>query len=215
MGKLFTAILNERLNCFSEENLLLHENQFGFRKSYSTNDSIFTLYSFFELLKSKKKKFFCAFVDFEKAFDTVVRQALWYKLLLNNINGKLYNVILNMYNGAKSNIVYNNCKSDYFACEMGVRQGENLSPFLFALFLNDLQNFLENHNLNGLKTISDYAQSKLEIFLKLFILLYADDTVLMAESADDLQSELNKFYEYCKIWRLKVNTEKTTIVIFF
>ena len=67
LGKLFTAILNDRLNCFSEENLLMFENQFGFRKSYSITDSIFTLYSFFEILKSKKKKLFCAFIDFEKA----------------------------------------------------------------------------------------------------------------------------------------------------
>ena len=34
---------------------------------------------------------YCAFVDFEKAFDNIWRVALWYKLLLNNINGKMYN----------------------------------------------------------------------------------------------------------------------------
>jgi hypothetical protein len=61
LGKLFTAILNERLRVFSEEAFLLEENQFGFRKSYSTTDSISTLFSFFEILKSKKKKLFCGF----------------------------------------------------------------------------------------------------------------------------------------------------------
>ena len=65
----------------------------------------------------------------------------------------MYNVILNMYNDVKSCINYNNSKSDYFACDMEVRQGENLYPFLFALFLNDLQSFLEKENLLGLKTI--------------------------------------------------------------
>ena len=77
LGKLFTAILNERLCHFSEEALLMNENQFGFRKSYSTTDGFFTLFSFFEILKNKKEKLFCAFVDFEKAFDTVWRDALW------------------------------------------------------------------------------------------------------------------------------------------
>ena len=96
LGKLFTSILNERLRKFSEEALLLNENQFGFPKSYSTTDSIFSLFSFFEILKTKKKKLFCAFVDFEKAFDTVWREALWYKLLLSKISGKMFNVILNM-----------------------------------------------------------------------------------------------------------------------
>ena len=56
LGKLFTAILNERLCRFSEEALLMNENQFGFRKSYSTTDSFFTLFSFFEILKRRKKK---------------------------------------------------------------------------------------------------------------------------------------------------------------
>ena len=41
---------------------------------------------------------YCAFVDFEKAFDKVWRvAALWYKLLLNNINGTMYNFIVNIY----------------------------------------------------------------------------------------------------------------------
>jgi hypothetical protein len=48
-----------------------------------------------------------------------------------------------------------NTQSAYFSCDIGVRQRENLSPFLFALFLNDLQSFLEKENLPGLKTISE------------------------------------------------------------
>ena len=58
LGKLFTSILNDRLNTFSEEFKVLNESQCGFRKQYSTIDSIFILYSFFECLKSKNKKLF-------------------------------------------------------------------------------------------------------------------------------------------------------------
>jgi hypothetical protein len=47
----------------------MHENQCGFRQGYCTVDNLFTLYSFFELLKRKKKKMYCAFIDFEKTFD--------------------------------------------------------------------------------------------------------------------------------------------------
>ena len=50
--------------------------------------------------------------------------------------------------------------------------------------------------------------------MKLFVLLYADDTVIMAESREDLQAQLNVFGEYCKKWKLKVNAEKTKIFIF-
>ena len=47
---------------------------------------------------------FCAFFDFEKAFDKVWRDGLWYKLLLNNMNGNMYNIIVNMYSG--TNLVF-------------------------------------------------------------------------------------------------------------
>ena len=42
---------------------------------------------FFEILKNKKKKLLCTFVDLEKAFDTVWRDALLYKMILNKMNG--------------------------------------------------------------------------------------------------------------------------------
>ena len=48
----------------------------------------------------------------------------------------------------------------------------------------------------------------------MFALLYADDTVLMSESPEELQRELNRFHEYCKTWKLKVNVEKTKILCF-
>jgi hypothetical protein len=92
-GKLFTAVLLTRLNAFSEKFSILNENHSGFRKGYSTIDNIFVLYAFFELLKIKKKKLFVTFVDFEKAFDKVWRDGLWCKLLLNNINGKMYSYL--------------------------------------------------------------------------------------------------------------------------
>ena len=82
------------------------------------------------------------------------------------------------------------------------------------MFLNDLQMFFENASLNGLETVSNCIEDKLNIYLKLFALLYADDTVLMAETHDDLQNILNKFGEYCNTWRLKANTDKTKVIVF-
>ena len=89
---------------------------------------MFVLHSFFEILKNKKKKLFCAFVDFEKAFDTVWRDALWYKMHLNNINGNMYQVIFNMYQNIESFLFYDGKKSEYFPCEIGFDKGK-IHPF--------------------------------------------------------------------------------------
>jgi hypothetical protein len=67
----------------------------------------------------------------------------------------MYNVILNLYNNIKSRIVYNDSVSNVFPCLSGVRQGEYLSPFLFALYLNDLDTFLTSKNAQGVKSISE------------------------------------------------------------
>lgn len=90
----------------------------------------------------------------------------------------------------------------------------NLSPILFALYLNDLEHFLEDKRLRGLESISEETDSKLQIYLKLFVILYADDTAILAESTDDLQKQLDSFNEYCNVWKLKVNVTKTKVMNF-
>ena len=131
-----------------------------------------------------------------------------------NIKGKLYNVILNPYNNIKSRIVYNDYVSNFFPCLIGVRQGEHLYSFLFALYLIDLDTFLTSKNAQGVKSISEDFENDLQIDVKLFTILYANDTVLLAESVAELHSELNYFYEYCEKWNLKVNTNKSKVMFF-
>ena len=52
------------------------------------------------------------------------------------------------------------------------------------------------------------------VYLKLLVLLYADDTIIMAESSQELQAALNGLNHYCQLWKLKVNVSKTKVVIF-
>ena len=52
------------------------------------------------------------------------------------------------------------------------------------------------------------------MFCNLFTLLYADDTIVLAENAEELQLALNALFDYCQTWHLTVNTTKTKIVIF-
>ncbi|MEW8548127.1 MAG: reverse transcriptase family protein, partial [Candidatus Thiodiazotropha sp.] len=218
MGKLFTSILNARINDFLESYGILGEEQAGFRKTYGTNDHLFNLKCLIDLFLFKKKRLFCAFIDYKKAFDSVDRAALWHKLLNNSIDGKIFVLIKNMYSQAKSCIKVNGCNSDFFTSGVGVRQGENLSPILFSLFLNDLSEFL-SHSFNGLEHVTNLVHQTLdtqeiEVYMRLYMLLYADDTVLLAESADELQAALNAMFLYCKTWNLTVNPTKTKIVVF-
>ena len=103
--------------------------------------------------------------------------------------------------------------SNFFPCHQGVRQGENLSPILFAIYLNDFQDILMQ-SYNGLKSLTTEIEEEVETCIKLYTLLYADDTIIMAESAEQLQTALNQLNEYCGQWNLKINTDKTKIVIF-
>lgn len=161
------------MNNFIESQNILSENQAGFRKDHSTIDHIFTLNSLIQILKHYNKKLFCVFIDFSKAFDSVWHIGLWQKLLKHNINGKFFNIVRNMYMNMKSCVSVDGTTSNLFSCNCGVRQGENLSPILFALFLNDLEDYLYNQQSNGLN-LND-ANVDPSIYLKLILLLYADD----------------------------------------
>lgn len=212
LGKLFTSILNKRLYKYLDENNLLSETQSGFRKEYSTIDNIFALYALQEYCKSKKMKLYSCFIDFTKAFDNVWRIGLWQKLMKHGIKGKVLNVIKNMYAEIKSCILLNGDTSGYFKCEKGVRQGENLSPLLFSLYLNDLETFLLNQGCDGVNiNITDQTAM---MFLKLLLILYADDTILMSDDVNKFQYLLNCFTNYCLTWKLQINASKTKIMIF-
>ncbi|MCU7800988.1 MAG: hypothetical protein KZQ70_12815 [gamma proteobacterium symbiont of Lucinoma myriamae] len=77
------------------------------------------------------------------------------------------NVIISMYNHVKSKVKLNHIISEGFECNLGVRQGECLSPFLFSMYLNDLE---EEYQIKGGEGI-DLGM------LKLYLLLYDDDYI--------------------------------------
>ena len=58
------------------------------------------------------------------------------------------------------------------------------------------------------------CSENLNIFVKLFSLLYADDTIILSETEADMQYALAIFEKYCHHWKLKVNLQKTKVIIF-
>ena len=153
---------------------------------------------------------FCYFIDLKRAFDSVSTGRLLYKVRQFVVAGKCFRLIKNMYDGIKSCVSVNGVSSTYFPSNIGVRQGENLPPLLFTIFLNELEIFLSQNQKH--KEIE--LEGDLFAFLKLFVLLYADDTVILAESSADLQSTLDTYASFCKIWKLEINSSKTKVMIF-
>ena len=118
-----------------------------------------------------------------------------------------------MYKKAKSCVKQFTKVSGIFPCNIGVRQGDNLSPLLFSIFLNDFAVTL-SEKCNGLTTLNELTLEYLELFINLYVLLYADDTLVLAESPEELQLAMNETHAYCNKWDLKVNPDKTKVVIF-
>ena len=135
LGKLFTKILNYILSVWAENYCVYIEAQAGFRSQMSTVDNIFVLHGLISNILNHGKQLYCAFVDFTKAFDYVVRDNLWYKLIKLGIRGPILDIMRSMYNAIKSKVKHCNEIGDSYECMHGVRQSECLSPFfIFNVF---------------------------------------------------------------------------------
>ena len=123
----------------------------------------------------------------------IARSALWYKLIKTGITGQMYTPIYNMYQDIRSCVTVNGECSDFFSSYIGVRQGGNLSSMLFSIFVNDLDHLSKNdcERLN-------FKDAQIANFLKITVLLYADDTIVLADSEKGLQKALNSLNQYYK-----------------
>jgi hypothetical protein len=204
MSKIFTSIINKRIYSYCEENCLLSDAQFGFRKGKSTVDALFVLSSIVQKYINDNKRLYCVFVDFKKAFDSVYRNALWLKLHKSGIRGKLLRIVKDMYNKVKSCIKVCNSYSEFFEYAVGLRQGEIISPVLFSLFIDDIELFLQ-HDINCGLQLNDII---------LILLLFADDMAILGNSPEEINNSLVLLHNYCTKWSLEVNVDKTKVMVF-
>ena len=96
---------------------------------------IFVLHGLITHFINRGKTLYCAFVDFTNAFDYVVRDNMWFKLVKLGLRGSIVNIIQSIYEGVRSRVkICGKIGNDFF-CNLGVRQGECLSPpFVFLVF---------------------------------------------------------------------------------
>ena len=161
---------------------------------------MFILRTLMEKFKKSKKTLFMCFIDFKKAFDTVWHSGLLFKLIQSGVSSKFYGVIKSMYKHAQLTVQCGQRLTPSFTSKTGVRQGDNLSPTLFNLFISDIPSLFTDCNAPVIGNI------------RLPCLLYADDLIIFSESREGMQKALDKLENYCNIWGLKVNIAKSKLM---
>ena len=204
-AKLYSLILLNRLIKFIEDKALISHNQIGFMKKCRTSDHNFLLRTLIEKYKRSHKKLYVAFIDFKKAYDTVDRSLLFRRLRKTGINGIFYRNIVEMYKNTKYSIKLKDGCLEPITSNLGLRQGCPLSPMLFNIFIDDIADTF----LNAIDTEPVTLQGK-----KLSHFLYADDLVLISESASGLQNCLNLLGNYAEQKSLTVSIKKSKTMVF-
>ena len=197
-GKLIEKIVHNRVAKFFEENQFLDKNQGGFRKGFSTVSTVADLTDDLFRDMNEGKTTLAAFIDLQKAFDTVDTNILLRKLQAAGIRSKTYNWCKSYLSKRSQRTIANGKVSKSRKIKCGVPQGSVLGPLLFLVYINDLRGALKNCKVR----------------------LYADDTVLyragdnVHEAAASLQASLNEFCLWSEANKLSVNVKKSKLMVF-
>ena len=205
-SKIYGSIINKRIQNWVNEKNITGEQQAGFKSGYSCIDHVYTLLACVQKQFVNNRKLYVAFIDFEKCFDTIDRNLLWPILIKNNIKGKLLKCIKSMYHSVKACIRSRENLTEQITCTLGVKQGDICSPILFSIFINELALEVITNGRHGAHFLLDTYE--------LFILLLADDVALISETPVGLQNQLNNLCRSAKSLKLKVNLNKSNVVVF-
>ena len=194
-------ILQARLQqCMNHE---LLDIQIGFRKGRGTRHQIANIRWIIEKAREFQESIYSCFIDYAKAFDCVDHNKLWKILKKMGIPDHLNCCLRNLYAGQEAIVRTGHGTIDWFQIGKEVRQGCILSPCLFNLYAEYI---MRDAGLNQ-------AQAGIRIArININNLRYADDTILMAESEEELKNLLMKVKEESENVGLKLNIQKTKTI---
>ncbi|KAI5716805.1 hypothetical protein M8J76_012671 [Diaphorina citri] len=196
--KIFAKIIQKRIKKTIDENQPIE--QAGFRPSYSTIDHIHSINQLLEKCKEYNIEVHLAFIDFNKAFDSIFHSSIWLALKKANVDEIYINVLKNLYKNAKAYISLDQ-NGPAFKLERGTRQGCPLSPDLFNCVLELIFKNIDWSNkgivING---------------VPLTHLRFADDIVIISDSLENLKSMLKNLKDSSIEHGLSMNNNKTMIM---
>ena len=185
LSKVFEYCIFDRFKEF----LLTADNQFGFKKGIGCNHAIYTARKIIEQLITEGSTVNLCAIDLRKAYDRTNHHALFLKLMKRNLPSELLFTLEFWLSNCWTCVRWGSSVSDFFKIGFGVRQGSVLSPFLFAVYINDI--------------IDSYLPS-----LKCHIILYADDILLISPSVCELQKAVAKCEIELNWLDMQINAKK-------
>ena len=224
-GKGFARILLARFNEHIASKVL-PESQCGFRADRSTSDMIFVCRQLLEKSREQQLPISIAFIDLQKAFDTVNREMLLRVLKKFGCPPVFVSLLRALHTGTEATVVTGSSSSEPFAITVGVKQGCVLAPALFNVYLVAVSILATGSeplartggvhlryrfdgglfNLPRLK-----ARTRVSHF-KIRDLQYADDAAIACNDAEELQSELTTQNEAYGRMGLRINAKKTEVL---
>ncbi|KAK3527328.1 hypothetical protein QTP86_020250 [Hemibagrus guttatus] len=183
--KLWERVVEARLRKVVE----ICEQQYGFMPRKSTTDAIFALRILMEKYRDGLRELHCVFVDLEKAYDRVPREELWYCMRKSGVAEKYVRVVQDMYERSRTVVRCAVGQTEEFKVEVGLHQGSALSPFLFAIVMDQLSEEVRQESP--------------------WTMMFADDIVICSESREQVEENLERWRFALERRGMKVSRSKT------
>ena len=196
--KLYTKIITLRLTTELDEQQ--PREQAGFRSQYSTMDHIHTLNQLREKCREHNIPLCLAFIDYEKAFDSVYTSKILKALKEQGIEEAYIEILQNIYTDSTVTVKMHKNTED-IKIEKGVKQGDPMSPKLFSAVLENIFRKLNWEN-KGINIDGEYLTN----------LRFADDLTITTSKPTDLQTMLQEIATRSEEYGLKMNTTKTKVM---
>lgn len=157
--------------------------------------------------KLEGKDTYVLFVDTYKAFPTVWLDGLFHKLWEKGVRGKMFRVLYNLYQGATRVVSHDGCVTNAFASDLGLHEGDVISPTLYLFFINDLLTEVwDKHPGVTLLGPCDASNNKAVAAMQ------ADDFVAVCGSLAESQAVAQTVYKYSQKWCFRLNSRKSALM---